>query len=330
MRLGLIGLNGHQSVVLEGARQLGDVEIVAISHDDPAEIDKLKASEPMAKNAQAYGQALHLIEHTMMDVCCVCDVNGERAETLIALAGRGVHIVTEKPLTTTLEDLDRLRKALEKSSSKLTMLLTMRHEAKYATMRRLVKEGAVGTVCLASAQKSYRMGERADWQKSRRTLGGTIPFIGIHALDLIRWTTGLEFTHVAAFHGNLGKPAFKETEDSASILARLSNGGSATAHLDYLRPDTAPTHGDDRLRIAGSDGVLEALSWEHDLQLVTTRRPPERIPFDPVKNLFVDFVESIRANRPYPIPAADCLKITEVVLRARDAADTKTLIELAR
>ena len=328
MRMGMIGLKGHQSVVLNGARQLGGFEVVAIAHDDPGDIERLKADEPMAKNAMAFANATQLLEHSQIDVCCVCDENGGRVDNLVALAERGVHIVTEKPLTVTLDELTRLRQALAKSKSKLTMLLTMRHEAKYITMRRLVQEGAVGTVCLATAQKSYRLGQRAEWQKSRARLGGIIPFIGIHALDLIRWTTGQEFTHVAAFHANLGKPQMKETEDHASVLVRLQNGGSATARLDYLRPDTAPTHGDDRLRIAGSDGVLEALGSEEELTLVTTAKPPEKIPLDKSGNLFVAFIEAIKAGQPLPISTEDCLRITEVVLRARDAADKKALVEL--
>lgn len=328
MRMGMIGLKGHQNVVLNGARELGGFEVVAVAHDDPGDIERLKSEEPIAKNAMAFANATQLLEHSMIDVCCVCDENGGRVDNLIALAQRNIHIVTEKPLTVTLDELNRLREALSKSTSKLTMLLTMRHEAKYVTMRRLVQEGAVGTVCLATAQKSYRLGQRADWQKSRASLGGIIPFIGIHALDLIRWTTGQEFTHVAAFHANLGKPQMRETEDHASVLVRLKNGGSATARLDYLRPDTAPTHGDDRLRIAGSDGVLEALSWENELQLVTTAREPQRIPLDKAKNLFVAFVEALRVNQPPPISTDDCLRITEIVLRARDAADQQTLVEL--
>lgn len=328
MKIGMIGLKGHESVVLAGARELGDCQIVAVADDDQAQRERFARREPLAKDAELYHDWRHLIEHTMMDVCCVCDVNGLRAEQLIALAQRGVHIVTEKPLTTTLDDLARVRKALDQSKSRLTMLLTMRHDPKYVTLRRLVREGAIGDVCLATSQKSYRLGDRPDWQKSRSTLGGTIPFIGIHAIDLLRWTTGLDFTHVAAFHGNLGTPSLKETEDQASVLLRYANGASATARLDYLRPETAPTHGDDRLRIAGSAGVIESLGADEELFLLTDKGPPQRIKPEPTNNLFVDFVQSIREDRPSRVPAEDCFYITEVVLTAREAADKRQMLEL--
>lgn len=328
MRIGIIGLKGHQGVVLKGAQQLGDCQIVAVSDDDEREAATFIKKEPMAKDAQAYADWRMLLEHAVVDVCVVCDENAVRADQLVALLERGIHIVTEKPLATRLADLERVRTAASKSKSRLTMLLTMRHEPKYATMRKLVRDGAIGSVCQIGSQKSYRFESRPAWQKSRQRLGGTIPFIGIHAIDLIRWVSGLDFTHVAAFHGNNGTPEFGETEDQASILLRCTNGASATARLDYLRPETAPTHGDDRLRIAGSAGILEALGSEEELFLLSDKEPPRRVKPEPTNNLFVDFVEAIREGRPSRIPAEDCFYVTDVVLKAREAADDRKLVPL--
>jgi predicted dehydrogenase len=329
MRLGLIGLKGHQSVVLEGARELGDVELVAVSDDDGKALDKFVRDAPQARQAQKYSDWRHLVEHAMMDVCCVCDENYFRADQLLALAERNIHIVTEKPLTTTLDDLARVRNALAESKSKLTMLLTMRHEARYAKMREIVQSGAIGEICQISAQKSYRLEDRPDWFKYRKRLGGTIPYIGIHAVDLMSWVSGLRFRHVAAFHGRIGSERIKETENHASLLLELSNGGSATARLDYLRPETTPTHGDDRLRLAGTEGILETRGDQPRLMLVTSKKKPELIDPGSTSKLFVEFVEAIRADRPYRIPAEDCFYATEVVLKARDAADHKTMVALS-
>jgi predicted dehydrogenase len=330
MRIGILGLKGHQGVVFKGAEELGGCSVVAVSDDSPRELEAFVKQNSLAKGAQTYADWRMLLEHSMLDVCVVCDENGVRADQLIALAERNIHIVTEKPLATSLNDLTRVRAALENSKSRMTMLLTMRHEPKYMTMRKLVQSGAIGAVCLATSQKSYRFETRPDWQKSRQRLGGTIPYIGIHAVDLIRWVTGQDFTHVAAFHGNGGTPEFKETEDQASLLLRCANGASATVRLDYLRPGTAPTHGDDRLRIAGSSGIIEALGSEADLMLMTDSEGPRKIKPEPSNNLFVDFVESLRTGRPSRIPAEDCFYVTEVVLKAREAADDRKLVELQK
>lgn len=328
MRLGLIGLKGHHGVVLDGARQLGNVELVAVSDESKLALERFQKAEPLARKAEVYTDWRHLIEHTMMDVCCVGDENHLRAEQLLVLAKPGVHIVTEKPLATTLDDLQRVRAALGKSKGRLTMLLTMRHEAKYAKMRELVRGGAIGEVALATAQKSYQLHGRPDWFKERKRLGGAIPYIGIHSVDLIRWITGLDFTHVAGFHGRIGKPEMRETENHASLLLRLANGASATVRLDYLRPETAPSHGDDRLRIAGSEGVIEVRGGEATISLMTATDKPHAVEAGAGSNLFVEFIKALREDRPAPIPNEDCYYITEVVLKARDAADQQKLIEL--
>jgi predicted dehydrogenase len=328
MKIGIIGLKGHQKVVLHGAEQMGGCQLVAVSDSNPASLEKFIKSEPLAKEAQTYADWRHLIEHTMMDVCCVCDENGVRVDQLLALLERGTHIIAEKPLTTNLADLEKVRSALAKSKSRLTMLLTMRHEPKYATMRKLVQSGAIGPICQATVQKSYRVEERDDWQKSRARLGGTIPYIGIHAVDLMRWITGLDYTHVAAFHGNNGTPYLKETEDQASMLLRFTNGATATARLDYLRPSTAPTHGDDRIRIAGASGVIEISQHYHDISLIAAKEPPREIAAEPTDSFFVDFVRALKTEKPMRIPAEDCLYVTELLLRARDAADHRQMLEL--
>jgi predicted dehydrogenase len=327
MKLAFIGLKGHVGTVLAGAKQLGDVEVVAVSDDDPQKLGEFLKRDPLLKNAQGYEQWRHLIEHSLMDVCCVADENGLRAEQLLPLLERGVHIVAEKPLTTTLDDLDRVRAAFAKSNSQLTMLLELRHQPKNVRVRELIQRGAIGEVSQVATQKSYKWGDRPEWYRSRVRLGGTIPFIGIHSLDLIRWVTGLEFTHVAASHGNIGRPELGETESHASIVAQLSNGASVTARLDYLRPAAAPTHGDDRLRIIGTKGLIEVNEGDETISFITDEKH-EMVPFGETENLFVEFAK-FQSGGPRPrISADDCFAITEVVLRARQAADEKKLLPL--
>jgi predicted dehydrogenase len=329
MRLGLIGLKGHQSTVLNGARQLGDVEVVGVAEDNRAAADRFKERERLAKGAVVFDDWRRLLDHCPMDVCCVCDENGGRAEQLVALAKLGVHVVSEKPLTTTLPDLKRVREAWAQAKGRLTMLLTMRHEAKYAAARQVVRDGAIGEPVLATAQKSYRLESRPDWFKTKARLGGTIPFIGIHALDLIRWVTGLNFTHVAAVQGTQGKrDVMGETESHASVLLRLSNGGSATARLDYLRPSTAPSHGDDRLHVAGTEGVIDLQGAFPAVRVMTAKQKPYDVEPKPVPNLFVAFVEAVKKGTQSPIPAEDCFTITEVCLKAREAAESGRMVEV--
>ena len=207
------------------------------------------------------------------------------------------------------------------------MLLELRHQPKNVSVRELIQRGAIGEVCQVASQKSYKWGDRPAWYRSRERLGGTIPFIGIHSLDIIRWVTGLDFTHVAASHGNLGRPELGETEGHASILAQLGDGASVTARLDYLRPAAAPTHGDDRLRIIGTKGLIEVNEGDEAVSLITDEKR-ERIPFGETDNLFVEFAKFLRGGPRPRFSADDCFDITEVMRRSRESADEKTRIQL--
>lgn len=54
MRLGLIGLKGHHGVVLDGARQLGNVELVAVAEDSKPALERFQKAEPLARKAEVY------------------------------------------------------------------------------------------------------------------------------------------------------------------------------------------------------------------------------------------------------------------------------------
>lgn len=327
MKLAFIGLKGHVSTVLAGAGLLGDVEVVALAEEDAALVAALIKKEPLLGKARTFKHWRQLVEPTVMDVCCVAGESGGRVEPLLALIERGVHIVSEKPLATTMADLVRVRDAFAKSKSQLTMLLELRHQAKNLQVREVIQRGDIGEVCQIAMQKSYKWGHRAEWFGSRARLGGTIPYIGIHSLDTVRWITGLDFIHLAAIHGKTGRLEMGETEGHASVLGELSNGASVTVRMDYLRPAKAPTHSDDRLRVVGTKGVVEVNEGDETVSLITGDKV-ERIAFGETENLFVEFVRFLRGGAVPRITADDCFRSTEIALRAREAADETKLTSL--
>jgi predicted dehydrogenase len=250
---------------------------------------------------------------------------------IIACAERGVAIAAEKPLATSLADLDAVRKAVARHKVPLTMLLPMRFEPHFLAMQSIVASGQIGEPLALGAQKSYKLGlargQRPDWMRKRATYGGTIPYIGIHMVDLMRWTSGREFVEAAAFHSTAGLPELGELENNTAIIYRLDNRGTANLRMDYLRPEAAPTHGDDRLRLAGTKGVLEYQGGT--ITLITANEAPRRItdlPSHPP--LFSDFLDSIYNSKKPHLRPEDVYRVTEIVLRTRDAADSNRVVKL--
>jgi len=194
-------------------------------------------------------------------------------------------------------------------------------------MRRIISQGRIGEPIALAGQKSYQLGERPEWMKRRESFGGTIPWIGIHLVDLMRFVSGREMTRVAAFHSNAGSPQAGEMEDNAGALYELDNGGHATLRLDYLRPAAAPTHGDDQLRVAGTNGVVEYQAGK--LTLVTDSEPPHEVSDWPQgPPLFADFLDAVFNGGRHALSIEDVFRSTEIVLRSREAAETGKVVSL--
>jgi predicted dehydrogenase len=327
LRVGIIGLQGHVSEITDAVAALPGLRIAAVAEGDPALAERARRS-PQYQQATFHEEFRPLLEREELDVVAVCGETGDRAEALLACAARKLPIVSEKPLTRTLDELRAVRAAVTRGGVPLTMLLPMRFSPHYRAMREIVRSGQIGDVIGMDAQKSYKLGERPEWMKRRERFGGTIPFVGIHMIDLMLWIGGREFTEVAAFHGRVGFPQIGEMENTAAVLFRTDTGGTASLRIDYLRPSTAPTHGDDRLRITGSTGVVE-YQESTGLTLISQSEKPRVVTeLPPQGSLFADFVDSLRRGKTHLIRPEEVFRTTEVALKAREAADRGRVLRL--
>lgn len=327
VRVAIIGLEGHISEILDVAKMSPRIRITAVAEKNP-DLLRNGASNELIGKAKTYSDYRELLDREQIDVVAICGENAERTAVVLDCADRKLAVVAEKPLAITLEDLSRIREKVEKTRVPLTLLLSMRCEPAYQKIRSIVKEGEIGEVVTVAAQKSYKLGSRPDWMKSRSSFGGIIPYIGIHMIDLMRWTSGRDFVEAAAFQSNVGAPQIREMENNAAMIFRLDNRGSGSLRMDYLRPETAPTHGDDRLRIAGTRGVVEFQEGRGVTLVSATRKTTQVTDLPPVKRLFTDFLESIYAGTKHLISLEDVFRVSEIVLKVRDAAETGTLVKL--
>ena len=330
VRVGILGLEGHFSEVLEAAKILPEIQVVAVAASKPRELKRAAENRVLAA-AKRYEDYRRLLDAEKLDAVAICDENGQRAASIMACAERGLAIAAEKPLAITLEELQAVKKSIARHKAPLTMLLPMRFEPHYLAMRAIIAAGEIGEVVAMGAQKSYKLGleryQRPEWMRRRRTYGGTIPYIGVHMVDLMRWVSGREFVETAAFQSTVGSAELGDMENNTAVIYRMDNRGTANLRMDYLRPETAPTHGDDRLRVAGAKGVIEYQGG--NLTLITAAKKPHSIadlPRHPP--LFADFLDSIYNHKEHMIALNDVFRVTEIVLRSREAAETNRIVRL--
>lgn len=320
LKLAFIGLKGHWYAVAEELSALAEVRLCAVADDSPEQLKRVPEFPGAKADTHTYLSYGDLLDKERPDIVVECGIDRDRAEIVLACAQRGINVIAEKPLARNLAELEQVRLGVEKSGVLVSMLITMRCAPNYLVMHETIAAGVVGEVTQGGGQKSYRLGERPAWQKSRETFSGIIPFVGIHIMDLFRWVSGREFVELMAYAGNVAHPEVGDLEDSACVIAKLDNGASAAFRLDYCRPAAAPTHGDDRLRIAGNRGVIETVGGK--VTLITHEEGPRELPLPPPVRFLADYVDALKqGHRPF-IPFEECVRITEVVLRAREAAET--------
>lgn len=321
-RVAICGFEGHEGLILDAVAERQDAVLVAVASENASHFDGLKGHKAVTADTKFRADWREMLERDGVTVFGITSETDRHVEQITAAAERGIHVMCEKPVSVDRMGLRQVRRAVEESGIHFSVLLSMRTEPAYAGMREVVRGGAIGKPILVSAQKSYRLGERPEWMKNRASFGGSIPYVGSHMLDLAMWITGLDVNRVMAVHGNAGKPEVREMEDHGAVVFEMTGGAAMSLTIDYLRPAAAPTHGDDRLRIAGSEGVVEVKSVDGTRQLITTAEGPRE--FDAVErsNLFSDFLDAIDGECRHIIQPDEIWRVMEILLGALESADT--------
>ena len=326
----LLGSWGHYGEVLrEFDASGGALRIVGIAavreEDGDTPAVRIKADYSCAAGARVAEDADAFLRELRPDFAVVSSRPDRLAPLATLAASHGCHVISEKPLALDLAALDSLRAAIGSSGTRILAMLSNRVRPALAAGVAAIRAGAIGRVTLLSARKTYKFGTRPSWFGNRAAYGGTIPWIGIHALDFFDAATGgVPVKDVAAFHANLAHPDFPGCEDACALIFRFENGAIGTATLDYFRPEAADCpHGDDGLRVIGTRGEL-TLDIDRGRAVLLTADGmrelslPQRAPFYAPWLL----AQPPRGERVEPDETTlRAFRLTREALLARDAAD---------
>ncbi|MFZ6029519.1 MAG: Gfo/Idh/MocA family protein [Chloroflexota bacterium] len=322
MKVCIIGNRGHLNYAFAGLPVLPDVEVAAISagtaEDDPASLQAL--CQKLGHAPQVYEDWKVMLARVRPQIAVVCGPFELHAAMSQAAIEQGIHVFCEKPVALSLDELARLQAAYTQADVHFAAMMGMRYEAPFYTAWQQVRAGAVGEIRLLNAQKSYRLGTRPAYYSHRETYGGTIPWVGSHAIDLIHWFSGRDFLSVTASHSRTANGGQGDLETAALCQFQMAGEVIASASIDYFRPANAPSHGDDRLRVVGDRGVIEVRGGQ--VYLINERQPGEvTLPLLGEQQIFCDFVARVAGNSATLLSAADAFIVTRVCLLARQSAD---------
>ena len=322
----VIGYDGHVDDVLRPLPDFPDVELVAVADaaSDPGAIRSVMRNAFVAK-ARRYTTYAEMLDKEGLDCVGICNNNGERAAAIIACAERKLNLIAEKPYATSRRDLTAAIAAIEKNRVHAGMLLPMRFAPNYVAMKQVVDSGEIGEVGQIDAQKSYQLDSRPEWQKHARTYGSTILWIGIHMIDLMSFTSGRSFSQAASFQGHVAFPELGDMQNATATVFRLDNGGTATLHMDYFRPSSAKGHGDDRLRLAGTKGVVE-YQEETGVSVMSAGGKRTLTSLPRGGGVFADFLQATYLGAKPALTWQDVVRANQVTMAAHEASESGRVV----
>jgi len=278
------------------------------------------------------------------DAVIVANPTSLHLDIAIPAAEAGCAILLEKPVSDSLDRLDVLQQAAQKSGSKILVGFQFRYHPTLNKARELIQAGAIGQVLTVHVHWGEYLPQWHPWEDFRQSyaaradLGGGVIRTLTHPLDYLRYLIG-DLESLWSFNGHISQLEL-DVEDVAEIGLKFSNGAIGGVHLNYVqRP---PRH---TLEIVGTDGTL---SWDNTdgvLQLqqfpasfgsysdnppasvIQTFSPPEG--FDR-NQLFLrqtrHFIETARGESEPVCSLEDGIMALSLALAAKESNRTKNLV----
>jgi len=321
-----IGNAGHASYAYRGIRDYGIVFTAISGGSAGIEAEGIADTcAELVKRAfpvKLYEDWRAMLHTEQPDIVIINPPFFEIAECAIYALEHGMHVFTEKPPAHDLSQLARLEAAYAKSDAKLAVMFGMRNDAGFVTVKKAIADGRIGKVRLMDSRKSYKCGSRPFFYRSRETYPGIIPWVAIHAIDWMQWLSGEAYTSVHAYHSCLDNRGNGDMDICASVQFMMTNEVIATVTADMYRPSSAATHGDDRVRVVGTEGILELMGGE--VSLISDKEGGRiTLALEPAGDIFVDFLENILHGAPTELTADKIFEVTRWALMARDDAEKK-------
>jgi predicted dehydrogenase len=177
---------------------------------------------------------------------------------------RGIHVICDKPLTSTLADAKKLVKAAEASGALFILTHNYTGYPMVRQARAMVLAGELGRIRVVqveypqdwlTVQQDFK---QANWRTdpSQAGAGGSTGDIGTHAFNLACFVTGLEVESLAA-----DIQAFvpgRQIDDNAHVMLRFAGGARGMLWSSQVAPGNENAL---RIRVYGEKG---GLAWAQE------------------------------------------------------------------
>lgn len=258
MNLAVAGFrHSHVYTLIKWAREQG-LNIIAAYEKDKESIFEAQ-SEGIKITHTDYNEMLNDKD---IDIVAIADYYSARGNMVINALRAGKHVIADKPLCTSLEELDTIEKLSAEKGLRIGLMLDLRYMSASIAAHDFIRSGGLGRVNNISfgGQHALNYGVRPGWYFEEGKQGGTINDLAIHGIDLVRYITGLGISRVlSARCWNAYARAVPHFKDSAQFMVELDGGAGLIADVSYSMPKVKGFSPKQtwRFTIWGEKGILE-------------------------------------------------------------------------
>jgi predicted dehydrogenase len=179
--------------------------------------------------------ASKMLRQDDVDIVVVCTPHNVHTEYVVAAAEAGKHIIIEKPLALTPEDIHKQRKAVRKNKVKTIVSFVLHWNPLLMTIDQLIEDKAFGDIFMVEVDYLHRIWD-LKWYGSREKSGTALLTAGCHAVDALRWFARSEVEEVSAYQVKTENPA--EYPGTISINVKFKDGkiGRSNTTFDAKMP----------------------------------------------------------------------------------------------
>lgn len=245
--VGLIGAGFAADIHANAYRRLPNVDLIAV-YSRTAEHAKKFAKEHSLK--AWFTDMDEMLKLPDIDAVSIALPNYLHAQAALKAIEYGKNLIVEKPLTTSLEDAEKVVEAAKKKSVKLMYAENILFAPSMRRAKEIIDEGAIGNILAVEARESHSGSHSPFALKKEYCGGGTLIHLGVHPIGVALWLIDSPVDRVYAEIGNLYHKI--EVEDHASLFIRFKNNSIATIHASYIVKGGI----DDRVEIYGTEGSI--------------------------------------------------------------------------
>ena len=332
LKVAVIGLGGIAHTHVPGWRASPYTEIVAGGDINPAVFESWKEKYGVTRFTE---NSWDLFNDPEIDIIDICTPNMFHAPLAIAAMQAGKHVLCEKPLAPTPDDIRQMIDARNRSGKMLMTAQHFRFRGISQAVKAEVDSGVLGSIYHARAWMLRRSGLPLSptFLYKKNAGGGPTIDIGVHILDLTLWLMGhpkpvavsgvarTELAHHKDSFTSWGRkpvPQDMDVEDFAAAFVRFENGATLMLEVSWLLHHNAQGE-DARLWLYGTEGGCEwpqanFMSANYKARQLETRTLQLTADTMEAHALeCVEFANAVKEGLPSPVPAEDSLYVQTIL-----------------